>query len=128
MTDDSDEVQIRTLLEDWARAVREKDIDRVLAHHAEDIVMFDVPMPLQSRGIEEYRKTWELFFESSPGGDGAFDLLEVKITAADSAAYCHALIRIFESRARLTTGLVKRDGRWVIAHEHHSYPIELDES
>jgi uncharacterized protein (TIGR02246 family) len=128
MTHGSDAVQISTLLEDWAGAVREKDIDRVLAHHAEDIVMFDVPMPLQSRGIEEYRKTWELFFESSPGGDGAFDLLEVKITAGDSVAFCHSLIRIFESRARLTTGLVKRDGRWVIAHEHHSYPIELDAS
>jgi uncharacterized protein (TIGR02246 family) len=128
MTDDSAEVQITTVLEDWARAVREKDMDRVLAHHAEDVVMFDVPMPLQSQGIEDYRKTWELFFESSPGGNGAFDLLEVKITAGDSVAFCHALIRIFESRARLTTGLVKREGQWVIAHEHHSYPIGLDES
>jgi uncharacterized protein (TIGR02246 family) len=128
MTDDSAEVQITTVLEDWARAVREKDMDRVLAHHAEDVVMFDVPMPLQSQGIEDYRKTWELFFESSPGGDGAFDLLEVKVTAGDSVAFCHALIRIFESRARLTTGLVKREGQWVIAHEHHSYPIGLDES
>jgi uncharacterized protein (TIGR02246 family) len=128
MSDDSDEVGIRELLEDWARAVRAKDMDGVLAHHVEDIVMFDVPMPLQSRGMDEYRETWELFFENSPGGDGAFDLMEVTITAGDSVAFCHAVIRIFDSRARLTTGLVKRDGQWVIAHEHHSYPLELDAS
>jgi ketosteroid isomerase-like protein len=33
-----------------------------VAHHTDDIVMFDVPMPLESGGVEEYRKTWELFF------------------------------------------------------------------
>ena len=31
-------------------------------------VMFDVPLPLQSRGTEEYRKTWELFFANNRGG------------------------------------------------------------
>ena len=28
-----------------------------------------------------------------------------------------------ENRLRLTIGLRKEDGRWVVAHEHHSYPL-----
>jgi ketosteroid isomerase-like protein len=55
------ESQIKAVIEAWALAVREHDLTGILAHHEQDIVMFDVPQPLQSRGIEEYRKTWDLF-------------------------------------------------------------------
>jgi ketosteroid isomerase-like protein len=57
MTQHPEETQIRALVDDWAEAVRAKHMDRVLAHHTEDIVMFDVPTPLQARGMEEYRRT-----------------------------------------------------------------------
>jgi len=66
----ANKVQIRRLVNDWAKAVRAKDIDGALSHHARDMVMFDVPFPLQSRGIKAYRKTWELFFENVAGGGG----------------------------------------------------------
>jgi hypothetical protein len=38
---------------------------------------------LQSKGIEAYRKTWELFFDSNPSGKGSFKLRELKIIAGD---------------------------------------------
>jgi ketosteroid isomerase-like protein len=123
MPDTSNEKQIRTLLEDWAAAVRAKDMAGALAHHADDIVMFDVPLPLQSRGMEEYEKTWELFFANNRGGPGSFELTDVHITAGDTVAYCHALLKIFDSTARLTMGLRKERGQWLVAHEHHSYPL-----
>jgi ketosteroid isomerase-like protein len=123
MPDTSNEKQIRTLLEDWAAAVRSKDMAGALAHHADDIVMFDVPLPLQSRGMEEYEKTWELFFANNRGGPGSFELTDVHITAGDTVAYCHALLKIFDSTARLTMGLRKERGQWLVAHEHHSYPL-----
>jgi uncharacterized protein (TIGR02246 family) len=90
MTQNSNETQIRALVEKWASAVRAKDMDGVLANHTEDIVMFDVPMPLQSRGMTEYKKTWELFFDHNPGGPGSFDVTELRIIASDSVCY-HAL-------------------------------------
>jgi ketosteroid isomerase-like protein len=62
----------------------------VLAHHADDIVMFDVPLPLQARGIEAYGKTWEFFFAHNRGGAGSFDVTELHIIASDTVAYCHA--------------------------------------
>ncbi len=49
MTNETNEIQIRTLIETWAKAVRERDINGILAHHARDIVMFDVPPPFQSK-------------------------------------------------------------------------------
>jgi ketosteroid isomerase-like protein len=43
MTQNSNETQIRALVEKWASAVRAKDIDGVPVNHTDDIVMFDVP-------------------------------------------------------------------------------------
>ena len=125
MPQSADETQIRTLVETWANAVRAKDMDGALARHTSDIVMFDVPKPLQAKGMEEYQQTWELFFANSPGGPGSFDVTELHITAGETVAYAHAILRIFASSARLTIGMRKEEGQWLIAHEHHSYPIEL---
>lgn len=125
MADSMDESQVRTLVQDWAKAVRAKNMAGALAHHTEDIVMFDVPMPLQSKGIEGYRSTWKLFFDNSPGGPGSFDVTELQITAGETVAYVHAILCVGDSSGRLTMGLRKDDGQWLIAHEHHSYPLEL---
>jgi ketosteroid isomerase-like protein len=122
MTDQSSESQIRAVLQGWAKAVRDVDMDGILAHHSDDIVMFDVPPPVQQRGREAYKKTWELFFTYSSGGAGSFDLHELRITAGDSVVFAHALLDVAGSTARLTMGLEKVGGEWLIAHEHHSYP------
>jgi ketosteroid isomerase-like protein len=46
----SNDSEIRTIIESWAVAVRQRDIDGVMAHHADDLLMFDVVGPLQVRG------------------------------------------------------------------------------
>ena len=68
-----------------------------------------------------YRKTWELFFDHSPGGPGSFDVVELQITASETVAYCHGLVTVADATVRLTMGLRKEKNEWVIAHEHHSY-------
>jgi ketosteroid isomerase-like protein len=72
------EGQIRALIEAWADSVRRHDIPGILAHHDPDIVMFDVPPPLQSRGLDEYKKTWDLFFNYHKPSQ-AFDIEELAI-------------------------------------------------
>jgi len=56
-TDDrtKNEAAIRDLVENWARAVRSKNIDGILANHLPDVLMFDVPPPAieGNRGIQE---------------------------------------------------------------------------
>ena len=116
--------QIREVVEDWARAVRAKDMGGVLANHTPDIVMFDVPLPYNRREWTN-TETWELFFANSPGGEGSFDVTELQVAASETTAFCHGLVKIFDATVRLTMGLRKADGQWLIAHEHHSYPIDL---
>ncbi|MBR0801007.1 nuclear transport factor 2 family protein [Bradyrhizobium jicamae] len=121
------ESQIRTLIEAWADAVRRHDYAGVLARHDHDVVMFDVPPPFQSRGLDAYRKTWDLFFGCNKTSD-AFDIEDLAITAGDDVAFAVAVMRCGppqdELQFRLTIGLRKIDGEWRIMHEHHSVPAE----
>jgi uncharacterized protein (TIGR02246 family) len=129
----NDQQQIRTLIERWAEAVHATDLDAVLADHSDDIVMFDVPPPDDGvRGIDAYRETWPPFFEWQARG-ASFEIVELDVTAGDDVAYAHALLRCGmpeelaerpERRLRLTLGLRREDGRWVVAHEHHSFPLD----
>ena len=125
-----DETAIRDLIENWARAVRNKDMDGILANHSPDILMFDVPPPIKSKGIEAYKKTWDLFFDWSRDNP-AFDIQEINITAGNEVAFVTALMQCAgkapnESHLdfRLTVGLLKIDHQWIITHEHHSIPAE----
>jgi ketosteroid isomerase-like protein len=60
-----DEVEIRALVERWAKAVREEDRVGIRADHDADILMFDVPPPFLSRGLDAYMATWETFFSAA---------------------------------------------------------------
>jgi uncharacterized protein (TIGR02246 family) len=127
-----DEQEIRELVERWAVAVHAGDLDTVLAQHSEDIVMFDVPPPYQGvRGIDAYRDTWPPFFEWQRRA--SFEIESLDVTAGDDVAYVYALLRCGtpeeladnpDNRLRLTLGLTKEDGRWVVRHEHHSFPSD----
>ena len=78
----SDEAEIRALIERWARAVHGSDLGGVLADHAEDIVMFDVPPPKDGvRGIEAYRETWPPFFEWQKKG-ASFEIVSSRSSPA----------------------------------------------
>jgi len=118
-----DETRIRALIEQWARAVHAGDLDAVMADHAPDIVMFDVPPPNDGiRGIDAYRKTWPPFFEWQRKG-ASFEIVELDVTAGDDVAFAHALLETNpDNRLRLSIGLRKEGGRWVVTHEHHSFP------
>src|SRR4029078_9742396 len=89
----TDTEQIRTLIERWADAVHRGDMAGVLADHAEDIVMFDVPPPQDGgRGIDAYRDTWPGVFDGQASG-ASFDLLSLDVTAGDDIAFAYALLR-----------------------------------
>ncbi|MCX4918536.1 SgcJ/EcaC family oxidoreductase [Streptomyces sp. NBC_00687] len=128
-----DEQQIRALVERWAAAVHEGDLDGVLADHTPDIVMYDVPPPYEGvRGIDAYRETWPPFFAwQAQGASFTVESLDVVAGAGADVAYAHALLRCGtpeefakkpDMRLRLTVGLRKEGGRWSVAHEHHSFP------
>jgi uncharacterized protein (TIGR02246 family) len=125
-----EEAAIRKQVENWAAAVRRKDLNAILAHHSQDILMFDVPPPLESRGLEAYKRTWNLFF-SWAHDPVVFNIREMSVTAGDDVAFVAALMRCagtevngedIELDFRLTIGLRKIDNQWIVLHEHHSIP------
>jgi ketosteroid isomerase-like protein len=94
--------------------------------------MFDVPPPYDGiRGIDAYRESWPPFFEwQRQGAD--FEIVELDVTVGADVAFAYALVRCGtpeefaanpDNRLRMTIGLRKRDGRWVVTHEHHSFPM-----
>jgi uncharacterized protein (TIGR02246 family) len=128
----ADEAEIRALIERWSKAVRDEDRAEIRKDHDAGILMFDVPPPFQSRGIEEYMVTWELFL-SCVEKPVTFNFTEVAVTAGADVAFATAIghcVNIDKAgqreplKFRLTMGLRKFGGRWIIAHEHHSLPSE----
>lgn len=129
---DTEEARIRALLDTWADAVRRHDVPAILAHHTPDVVMFDLPPPLQCKGIDAYKATWDLMFRYHKPGT-AFDIEELAVTAGEDVAFAAAIMRCGPDASpnpadkggfqfRLTVGLRKIDGDWRITHEHHSVP------
>ncbi len=125
-----DEQALRELVARWAEAVHAGDLDGVLADHAGDIVMFDVPPPEEGvRGRDAYRETWPPFFEWQRSG-AVFEVVDLDVTAGAEVGFAWALLRCGtaeelarepDRRLRLTLGFRREAGRWVVAHEHHSF-------
>jgi ketosteroid isomerase-like protein len=112
------EQAIRALIDDWTDAICKGDIDRVLANRTDNIVMYDVPEPIQVTGIDAYKETCA----------DRFKLSDVQVVAGNDAAYAYGLLTIGggDAHCRLTLGLQRIDGVWKVTHEHHSIPIKLD--
>jgi uncharacterized protein (TIGR02246 family) len=125
----TDESQILDLIERWLTAVRDQDLSRIRADHVPDMLMFDVPPPFQSRGLDAYMATWDTYFSSSTK-PVQFDLHDIVVTAGKDVAFATAIGRCcyilggdkVQLEFRLTMGLRTEHGRWLIAHEHHSVP------
>jgi ketosteroid isomerase-like protein len=129
--DSGDVGAVRGVVESWTAAVRRRDIEGILKNHSSEMIMFDVPPPFQSKGIEAYRKSWDLFF-SWTSDPIPFDISEMSITAGGDVAFVVATMRCAgrgggereDLDFRLTMGLHKIDGQWMIEHEHHSIPAQ----
>lgn len=131
-TDALSETEIRNTLEDWAAAVRARDVERIFAHYAPDIVAFDAIAQLQFKGGDAYRKHWETCM-SMCTGPMIFEIHDPQITVGADLAFAHALNRCggtgpdgkeMSGWMRMTSCLRKQDGRWRIVHEHFSAPFD----
>jgi uncharacterized protein (TIGR02246 family) len=123
-----DEKEILALIGGWSKAVRDEDRSGIREAHDADILMFDVPPPFSSRGIDAYMATWETFFASADE-PVTFHFTDIEITAGNDVAFLTGIGHcVTTDRAgqpepldfRLTVGLRKGDdGHWIITHEHH---------
>ncbi len=125
----TEEAELRALIARWSKAVRDQDFAGIRAGHDPDILMFDVPPPFSSRGLDAYMATWDTFF-ACQAKPVQFDFRDIAITAGNDVAFATATGRCCDLSSgekvdlefRLTMGFRKHDGRWLITHEHHSIP------
>jgi ketosteroid isomerase-like protein len=125
----TNESEIRVLIDRWAKAVGDQNRPAIRADHDAGMLMFDVPPPFLSRGLEAYMATWETFF-SCVEKPVTFHFTDVQVTAGNDVAFATAIGHCVDRSSgkreeldfRLTMGLRKVDGRWRILHEHHSLP------
>ena len=125
-TKTTNEVQIRELINDWAKTTREGDDDAVLSNHAADVLIFDVLAPLQYKGSAVYRKSWDEW-RPTDEGEALFEMHELGITAGETVAFAHCLIECGKKPnsdwVRTTFCLQKTDGKWMVTHQHGSMPV-----
>ena len=133
MTRTDEEVQIRGLMDDWAKAARAKDVDAIFAHYAPDILAFDAIAQLQFKGADAYREHWEACIAMCPG-PMIFEIHDLGIEAGDNVAFGHYLLKCGATGedgkeqtgwTRATVCWRKRSGRWMVAHEHFSVPFDM---
>ncbi len=133
MNSSNDQKQIRDVLEAWNAATKQSRKDDVLANHLPDALIYDVLAPMKYEGTAAYRKSWD-DWQRETTGEGKFDFEDLAVLAGNDAGYATAFIRCagqtpdgrsFEDLVRATFCLKKVDGRWRIAHQHISKPIQL---
>ena len=96
---------IAALLEDWARSVRDHDINGVLRHHDPDLLVFDVVGPTSFNGLARYRDTWEKQFFPWYGGTGRFELEALDVRAGDRVGFATRVAHVRGEQERAAGGL-----------------------
>ena len=124
------EAVLRRRIDELGQAIRDKNLEQLLAFYSSDVVAFDVRPPLEARGAVVYRQNFEQWFGSFDGPLG-FEVHNLRIVPGENAAFCHYLAMVSGARpggrssgywVRGTTCFERRDGKWLVTHEHISMP------
>jgi len=125
------DTDIRRVVDAQASAVRRGDLDAMVADVAEDIVSFDIVDPLRRRGrgsVRERAVAWVASFD----GPIRWDNQDIVVAVSGDVAFASMLSRVagtlkngtrIDMFFRKTLGFERRDGRWVITHDHGSVPF-----
>ena len=131
-----DIADIKALEDRFVAAFKAKDVNAIMAGYVPDqgLFVFDLTPPRQFVGAAAYRKDWEEIMSLFPGPVD-FELTDLDITATGGdLAWSHSIQHVsgamkggkkMEFTARVTDGYKKVDGKWLVAHEHVSVPVDL---
>jgi ketosteroid isomerase-like protein len=116
--------EVAEIVRRWLDAVSRGDREGIRERHSDEVLMFDFPDTV--RGLAEYDRTWDFFFDSQRGPI-TFSPSDLEATAGRNVAFVTCEVHCEGTTAgpldfRLTVGLERLDGKWTITHEHHSLP------
>ncbi|GAA2136692.1 YybH family protein [Glycomyces algeriensis] len=114
-------------------ALRAKDLDRLAAIYAPDVVSFDVEPPLQHVGLPAKLQNWEKVFTVFKDLD--YEIRDLRVTAGEDVAFAHGFGRLSGTLVngtatsgmwvRATFCLEQTDGDWRIVHDQVSVPFDV---
>ena len=130
-----DEAAIRALEDKFTAAFNTGDIDAMMKNYIPDksLVVFDVVLPGQHLGADEYRKAWVGFFEHFRGTP-KIAITDLAITVDGNLGFSHSIQHVtgfdvqghsVHRTVRVTDGYRKIGGVWLIVLEHVSVPVDL---
>jgi uncharacterized protein (TIGR02246 family) len=128
------EALIRRRVDDWAKAIRARDIDGVMSLYAPDVTSFDIVPPLRYAGADAKRRAWQETFAAYSGPIG-YDVRDLRVIAHGDVACVSSVDHVQGTLAsgrvsgvwlRWTTCLRRIDGVWLVVHDHASVPADLE--
>ena len=129
----AEETAIRQQIEKIIVGLRAKDLGVLREPYAPDVVSFDVEPPLQHVGIEAKLANWARVFQVFETVD--YELRDLTLVIGDDVAFGYAFGRLSGTMkngvattgmwVRVTYGLRKIDGTWVISHDQVSVPLDI---
>ncbi len=132
-----DEQEIRALESQFAAAFNAKDLDAIMKVYVpgNDLFVFDVGVPRQHVGWEDYKKDWQDYFALFKG-PVKFEMTDLSVMSDGKIAYGHSIQHVsgtgtdgspMDMAARVTDVYRKIDGKWLIVQEHVSVPIDFSQ-
>ena len=127
------EAVIRQRIEDWAKALRVKDIEAVMSLYAADIVSFDIHPPLRYAGADNKRRAWQAAFAAYKGLI-TYEVQDLNIVSNGELAFAYSLNHVSGTLAngqpsdmwvRWAACFRRMDGVWRVIHDHASVPADL---
>lgn len=127
----SPDTEVRALLDSYFDAVRSAEIDRITSHYAPDLVAYDAIGPFEFVGVEAYEAHWRMCLEMCR--EMIFEPREPVVAASGDLAFAHCLVRCGgvgpdgkeqSGWVRTSFAARRRNGRWLIVHEHYSVPFD----
>ncbi len=115
----------------WDAAVVGQEIENLVGKCANNVSMFDVSSQLD--GVDAYKTEWAKF---SPYFNENMQIVrrDMKIYASDELAVLHCHSKVENSLlkdklqmpwCRTTLCLQKKEGQWLVVHQHISMPIDM---
>jgi len=131
----ADDAEIKALEARFVKALEAKDVDAIMANYVtgDSLFVFDLVPPRQYVGSEAYKKDWQEFLAGCTG-PVKVELSDLSVISDVKLAYGHSIQRVTCSTSdgkirdltlRVSDGYEKRDGKWLIANEHISVPVDL---
>jgi ketosteroid isomerase-like protein len=126
------QAEIGELLDRRVEACRAKDIEQLMSLYSEDIVYFDVVLPLRFTGTDAVRRNFLRWFDEYDGPIG-LETRDLSIAVSGDVAFAHMLHEDSGTRRNgldlavwlhSTVCLERTGDHWSITHEHISLPLD----